>query len=123
MKKKKTIMQIGDMTVTPTKDGKIELKLGKNKTIVEYKELWGAIFVLSDKERQDAMMPVRKEERMVFSRQIQIKLKNDMKAGEVVKAWTEISIPQTIVEAIAEENGAKVIIKALDEVVTANDSK
>lgn len=115
-KKIKNVMVIGGMTVTPLKTGKVKLAIGKESTQVEYKELWGAIFVLSDKERQDAMMPVRKEERMVFSRKHVIKLTKDMKAGETVNTWCEVSIPETIVNAIAEENGAKVIIRAPEDV-------
>lgn len=122
MKKKRT-MKIGDMTVVPMAHNKVKISIREKSTIVDYKELWGAIFVLSDKERQDAMMPVRKEERMVFSRKHVIRLNKDMKAGEDVVAWCEISIPETIVRAIAEENGAKVIIKVADEVVIADAAK
>lgn len=114
--KKKKIMKIGDMVVTPMKDKNVKLSIGNKSTIVEYKDLWGAIFVLSDKERQDAMMPVQKTERMVFSRKHVVQLTKDMKAGEMVNVWCEVSIPQTIVDAIAEENGAKVIIKSSDEI-------
>lgn len=111
-KEKKNIMQIGDMTFTPTADKKhVIVRIENAKTIVKYEELWGAIFVLGDKERQEAMMPVRKEERMIFSRKHVVQLSKDMKAGENVNVWCEVSIPQTIVEAIALENGAKVIVK------------
>ncbi len=113
--KKKKVMQIGEMTCTPMPKGMVKLSIGTKSTTVDYKELWGAIFVLSDKERQDAMMPVRKEERMVFSRKHVIKLKKDMQAGDSVVAWCEVSIPETIVRAIAEENGAKVIIRSADD--------
>lgn len=112
MKKiKKNIMRIGDMVVTPMVGGKVRLSIGDKKTDVAYQDLWGAIFVLSDKERQDAMMPVRKEERMIFSRKHVIEATKDIKKGEKVSVWCEVSIPKTIVEAIAEENGAKVIVQ------------
>lgn len=114
--KKKNVMQIGDMTFSPTTKGMVKVSIGSKSTIVDYKELWGVIFMFSDKERQDAMMPVRKEERMVFSRKHTVQLKNDMKAGEMLNVWCEVSIPQTIVDAIAEENGAKVIIQSADNV-------
>lgn len=119
-KPKKNIMQIGDMTFTPMDGNKVVVNIGKTaNTIVDYKDLWGAIFVLSDKERQDAMMPARKEERMVFSRKHTIEATKDIKKGEIVNVWCEVSIPKTIVEAIAEENGAKVIIRVPEEVEIA----
>lgn len=110
-KTKKRILQIGEMVVTPMANKKIKLSIGKKETIVEYSDLWGAIFILGDKERQEAMMPVRKEERMIFSRKHTIEASKDIKKGEQVVVWCEVSIPKTIVEAIAEENGAKVIIQ------------
>jgi hypothetical protein len=114
-KANKRVMQIGDMVLKPIGGNKVVVTIANAKTIVDYKDLWGAIFVLSDKERQDAMMPVRKEERMIFSRKHVIEASKDIKKGEKINVWCEVSIPKTIVEAIAEENGAKVIYQKEDK--------
>ncbi len=110
-KEKRKTMQIGKMNVTPLDKHRVQLSIGKATTEVDFKELWGVIFVLSEKEQQDAMMPARKEERMVFSRKHTIEAMKDIKAGDTINVWCEVSIPKTVVEAIAEENGAKVIIQ------------
>lgn len=114
-KKNKKIMQIGGVTFTPMADNKVQIVCENKINIVDYKELWGAIFVLSDDERRDEMMPVRKEERMIFSRKHVIEASKNIKKGEKINVWCEVSIPKTIVEAIAEENGAKVIYQKDEE--------
>lgn len=109
-------MQVGDLTITPLSDKRVELSIGTKKTEVDFKDLWGVVFLLSNKDQKDSIVPVQKTERMVFSRKHVVQLKKDMKAGETMNVWCEVSIPQTIVEAIALENGAKVIIRAPEEV-------
>lgn len=112
MAKKLKTMQLGDMTIEPLKNGKLRMTVGKKSFEVAYKDLWGVTFMLGDREHQDQMMPVQKKEMMVFSRKHVIEAQKDIKAGESVVVWCEVSVPQTVVAAIAEENGAKVIIQA-----------
>ena len=118
MTNRKKSLKIGDITVTPLVGGKIKLSLGDKSTTVAYKDLWGPTFLLGkdDKELQDQLVPEQKKEMMVFSRKHQIMLQKDMKKGETVNVWCEVNIPQTIVAAIAEENGAKVILQAPEPV-------
>ena len=112
MGKKLKPMKLGELEVTPLPGGKLQLTLGKKTIEIDYKELWGVTFMLAkDKESQDQLLPVQKKEMMVFSRKHQIMLSKDMKKGETVNVWCEVNIPQTVVEAIAEENGAKVILQ------------
>ncbi len=112
-KKEDKTLKIGDITVTPLKGGKLRLSMGDEKTEVEYKDLWGVAFLLGkdDKDRLDQLVPVQKKEMMVFSRKHQILLSKDMKHGETVNVWCEVNVPLTVVEAIAEVNGAKVILQ------------
>lgn len=116
MAKKHKPMQIGDITVEALPGGKLRLTLGQKSTEVEYKDLWGVAFLLGkeDKERQDQLVPVQKKEMMVFSRKHVIRAEKDIKAGETLNVWCEVNIPLTIVEAIAEENGAKVILQKIE---------
>lgn len=110
MAKNRKTMQIGDLTITPEARSRyITLEMGGKKSRIHYKELWGAMFVLGDGKYREAMMPVKKEERMVFSRKLEIAATKDIKAGEKVVIWAEFDVAKSVVAAIAEKNGAKVI--------------
>jgi len=110
MAKNPKTMQVGELTITPEPRSRfITIELGGKKTRMHYKELWGAMFVLGDKKYREAMLPVRKEERMVFSRKLEVEAKKDIKAGERIIVWTEIDVSKAVVAAIAEKEGAKVI--------------
>lgn len=109
--KSKKTLQLGTMSIKPLHGDKLLLTLGGKTTETTVKDLFGVTFLLADAEQQDALIPVQKTQMMVFSRKHSIMLSKDMKKGEVVNTWCEINIPQTIVEAIAEENGAKVILQ------------
>ncbi len=104
----KNTLQVGNLTLKPKGDN-IQLILGDQKTTVPFKELWSAVFVLSNGEYKAQMIPAAKEDRMVFSRKLRIRAAKDIKAGEEIVVWTEFDVKQAIVESIAEENGAKVI--------------
>ena len=107
------VMKVGDMTITPEKNSRfVTLEIGGKKTRVHYKELWGVVFVLGDGKYRDEMLPVRKEERMMFSRKLQIKAKKDIKAGEIITVWAEFDVAKDVVESIAEKNGAKLITQS-----------
>lgn len=123
--KERSPMVVGKATFKPLEEGKVSITIGKQSTEVEYKELWGVIFVLGEGKYRDEMIPVQKKEMMVFSRKHVIKATKDIKAGETINVWCEVNIPKTIVEAIAEENGVKVIYQKdsvipTDEPVPAN---
>ncbi len=110
MAKNAKTMQVGELTITPEARSRfITLELGGKKTRMHYKELWGAMFVLGDSKYREAMMPVKKEERMVFSRKLEIEAKKDIKKGDKIVVWIEIDVSKAVVAAIAEKEGAKVI--------------
>lgn len=107
---KKNTLQVGDMTIEPEARSRyLTITLGGKSTRIHYKELWGAMFVLGDGKYREAMIPDRKDERMVFSRKLTVRAAKDIKQGETIVVWTEIDVAKTIVESIAEKEGAKVI--------------
>lgn len=111
-------MQIGDAVFTPLASGKIRMSMGGLKTLVDYKELWGVVFMLGEGKYRDDMLPVRKTEMMVFSRKHVVLAERDIKQGETLNVWCEVNVPKTVVEAIAEENGAKVIYQEREVIPT-----
>ncbi len=115
---KPTTLQFGKLTIEKLEGSKFRLTINRSKAEVDFKDLWKAIFLFSPAEQQATLMPAMADERMVFSRKHQIKATKDIKAGEMVTVWCEVNVRDTVVNAIAEENGAKVIIKAAEELST-----
>ena len=77
------------------------------KSFVSIKELYGLIFMLVGEKEQQEMMPVRKTEVRIYERQHKIKLKKDMKKGEIVIANCRISVPIRVEENIRALMGNK----------------
>ena len=114
-------MKIGKATITPLAGGRVCITIGTQKTEIDYKELWGVVFVLGEGQYRDDMLPVQKKEMMVFSRKHVIEAQKDIKKGEKLNVWCEVNIPKIVVESIAEENGAKVIYQ-MPEVIPTPES-
>lgn len=109
-KKNPKTLLVGEMTLTPEKRSKfLTLEIGGKKTRVHYKELWGAVFMLGNGDYRTQMIPAKKEERMIFSRKHEILAKRDIKAGEKIAVWCEVDVAKTVVESLAEKEGAKVL--------------
>lgn len=103
-------LQVGAMTITPeARNRYVTLEIGGKTTRVHYKELWGAVFMLGDGEYRAQMIPDKKEERLVFSRKLEIQTKRALNAGEILTVWVEFDVAKDVAESIAEKNGAKVI--------------
>lgn len=109
-KNKNTLELVGGVTLIPEGRSRyVTIVVDGKKARVHYKELWGAVFVLGDGKYREQMIPARKEERMVFSRKHEIEVKRDVKAGEKLAVWCEVDVAKTVVAAIAEKEGAKVV--------------
>lgn len=78
----------------------VVLKMGDKKAYVKIKDLYGLIFMLVGEEEQKDMMPVRKTEVRIYERQHRIKLKKDMKKGEIVVANCRIEVPLIVEEGL-----------------------
>ena len=70
------------------------------KSYISITELYGLIFMLVDEKQQQELMPIRQTEVRIYERQHRIKLKKDMKKGELVVANCRISVPVRIEENI-----------------------
>jgi hypothetical protein len=71
------------------------------KSDIGIKELYGMIFLLVDKEQQAELMPVRQTQVRIYERQHRIKLKKDMKRGEIVVANCRVEVPLIVEEGLA----------------------
>lgn len=110
MAKNKNTLTVGDLTLIPEPRSRyLTLEMGGKKCRIHYKELWGAMFVLGDGKYRAEMVPHKKQERMVFSRKLQIQAKKDIKAGETITVWVEFDVAKDVAQSIVEKNGGKVL--------------
>ena len=70
------------------------------KSCIGIKELYGMIFLLVDEKQQAELMPVRQTQVRIYERQHRIRLKKDMRKGEIVIANCRMEIPLRIEENI-----------------------
>lgn len=74
--------------------------------VFNYSDLFSFMFTVATKEQQAKMIPVREELGHQYMKQIQVKLKKDMKEGEMMVVNVPINVPQIIEDAIlAEKDG------------------
>ena len=86
------------------------VKVGKEWKRFKKSDLWSMIFVISDPDQQDKMIPVRRSELVTYTRIHRIKLKKDMKQGQEVKCKCEINVEKSVVEGLrglVEQNANK----------------
>jgi len=77
------------------------------KSYINITELYGLIWLLVDKEQQQELMPVRQTEVRTYQGQHRIKLKRDMKKGEIVVANYHFEVPIKVEENIRALMGKK----------------
>jgi len=77
------------------------------KSYIKISELYGIIWLLVDEEQQQELMPVRQTQVRIYERQHRIKLKKDMKKGEIVIANCHIEVPLRVEENIKALMGKK----------------
>lgn len=71
--------------------------------IVKYTDLFSFMFTIASKEHQAKMIPIREELGNQYMKQISVKLKKDMKEGEMMVVNVPINVPQVIEDAILKE--------------------
>ena len=77
------------------------------KSYIKISDLYGFIWLLVDEEQQQELMPVRQTQVRIYERQHRIKLKKDMKKGEIVITNCKVEVPLRIEENIRALMGKK----------------
>jgi len=85
----------------------VRIEMGGDYRVVKYHDLFVFMFAIATKEQQAKMIPVREELGYQYMKQIQVKLKNDMKEGEMLVVNVPINVPQIIEEQILLEKENK----------------
>lgn len=117
---KKTI-QLADgilMHVDPSSEYVMLEVDGQKDRLIKKVDLWGACFLIADAKTQDKLMPVRQTELTTVVKIHQVKLKKNMREGDLMSVRCETSIPTLIEENLAgnlvkrRERGTILIPKA-----------
>jgi hypothetical protein len=100
---KKTI-ELGDgvfVDVMPDAED-VNVRVGDSKGVrVKKVDLWAACFAIADAKTQELLLPVRQTEMSTFIRVHKVKVKRDIKAGQVLTFHCKVSVPQVIEEGLA----------------------
>ncbi len=83
----------------------VKITIAGHSGIVNYSDLFSFMFILASKEQRAKMVPVREELGHQYMKQIQVKLKKDMKEGDYLVVNVPINVPQIVEDAILEEKG------------------
>lgn len=100
---KSTDPTIFEVNFDPKYKDCVKIRINYEETIIRYTDLFSFMFTLGTKEQQSKMIPVREELGNQYMKQIQVKLKKDMKEGEMMVVNVPINIPQIIEDGILAE--------------------
>lgn len=76
------------------------MTMGKETKRFKRIDLWALTFAIANAEQQADMIPVRRSEVVTYRRKHQVKLKKDMRKGDVVNVSCEINVEKTVAEGL-----------------------
>jgi len=100
-----------EFNVDPDQE-QFKMTMGKETKRFRRVDLWSLTFAIANAEQQADMIPVRRSEVVTYRRKHNVKLKKDMKKGEVIHVSCEMNVEKTVVEGLKgliEQNAPKVV--------------
>ena len=91
----------------------LTVSIGDKTKKIKKTDLWMLVFMMSKGKTQDDLIPVWEKEMMQFTRQHQIKVTRDVKAGEYMKFHCDVNVPKIVVASILKDEGAECDVDAL----------
>lgn len=103
---KKQTFRLGDSGVMLESDKaseyvRVKAQKGDEGVLIKKTDLWTIWFAIADEKTQEQLLPVKKTIMSQFERVHQIRLKTDMKAGEVVTAKCLVDVEKVVRDGIA----------------------
>jgi hypothetical protein len=92
-----------NITVRVRGKNNLKMCMGDLCAYITIRELYELLLVITDEEQRANILPVRRKELMKFVRQHSVKLKNDMKAGEMMVVNCEVNVPKIVVDNIVNK--------------------
>lgn len=81
----------------------VRINLGKSRAIIKKSDLFQILFMVSNEQQQEAMIPIKKEAVRPYKKQHMVKLQKDMKAGEELVVNCTVHVPLLVEEALKKE--------------------
>jgi hypothetical protein len=88
------------------------MTVGKEQRRFKRVDLWSMVFAIANAEQQADMIPVKRSEVVTYRRKHNVKLKKDMRKGDVVHVSCEINVEKSVVEGLKgmiEQQASKVV--------------
>ncbi len=105
---KKNTFTLGSVTFKyAPKSKEFKVTVGDEVRYIRFQDLWMMIYMVSDQKNKDDLIPVLKNEIMVFARKHTIKATKDIKAGEIINCHCEVNVPKIVVESLLKEHGVE----------------
>ncbi len=89
-------------SVTPCKE--VRFTLDGIEQIVDIKELYSLLMLFGDDHMQDNLIPVKTMEMVLIERLLHIKMKKDVKSGELVTFPYKYSVSRETYDELIKEN-------------------
>lgn len=83
----------------------VKISIDGASRVVKYTDLFSFMFAIGTKEQQAKMIPVREELGHQYMKQIHVKLKKDMKEGEMMVVNVPVNVPEIVENQILQEKG------------------
>jgi len=90
---KTSIQLVIDIDSTGKEEKLLQIKVGKRKSTIKFEEILSAIFLMSNDEQQEALMPTTLNTVRHINTNVTIKLKSNQKAGDLVTFPYRVKVP------------------------------
>jgi hypothetical protein len=98
---RKTIELADDVLMDVIPDSEyVNLRVGKENKKVRKSDLYSVCYLIADAVTQDGLTAIKQTEVQHFTRLHRIKLKHNMREGDVVTTRCHISVPVAVVEGL-----------------------
>ena len=99
--KEDTTFPLGDgLTVRSISGKEFLFKVGKEQCEISRDKLYSLLFYFGDEKQQEEMIPIKETQVTTSRRLLKVKVKRDIKKGEIIKAWYDSPVSATIKDSI-----------------------
>lgn len=90
--------------------GQVKLTLNEEEIVVDMQKLWEFVYTVVTPDLADKIVPVRTEEREVFSKQHYVKVQKDLKVGDTLVVNCQTDVRKEVADAMRRDLQEKEVI-------------
>lgn len=88
----------------------VKISMEGNKAIIDIQKLWEFVYTVVTPDLADKIVPVRTEEREVFSKQHYVKVQKDLKVGDTLVVNCQTDVRKEVADAMRRDLQEKEVI-------------